>query len=321
MRTNNAMQRRAQEYLDERRRLGYALSNSGPKLLAFARFADKVGHKGPLTLKLIVDWAKGQASRATPITWARRVEIIRPFAKFCAQDEPKTTIPAVDMFGPAYRRLTPHIYSDEEIADLLVAAAKLPPAGSLRPATYQTLFGLIAATGVRCSETLKLLCSDFDAAQNRLTIRETKFHKSRHVYLHPTVTAQLVRYSELRDRFTGKVPANHFFVTASGTGLATSTAQGVFKQLREQLGWGARGGHAAPRIHDLRHTFICKRVKLWQRDGADIDHAMIALSTYVGHAAVSNTYWYLTAVPDLMAVTAKRFERYAANKATEAYNA
>ncbi len=183
----------------------------------------------------------------------------------------------------------------------------------MRPATYQTLFGLIAATGLRCSEALKLLCTDFDAAQNRLTIRETKFHKSRHVYLHPTVTAQLVRYSELRDRFTGKAPANHFFVTRSGTGLTTTTVQGVFRQLRAQLGWTPRGGHPAPRIHDLRHTFICKRVKLWQRDGADIDHAMIALSTYVGHAAVSNTYWYLTAVPDLMAVTAKRFERYASN--------
>jgi integrase len=320
MRTKNATQRRAKEYLDERRRLGYELRITGDMLLAFARFADKVGHSGPLTLKLIVDWAKGQATRATPITWARRVEIIRSFAKFCARDEPKTAIPSIDMFGPSRRRLTPHIYRDKEIADLLAAAGKLPPAGTLRPATYQTLFGLIAATGLRRSEALKLLCSDFDAAQNRLTIRETKFRKSRHVYLHPTVTARLVRYSKLRDRFTGNVPAKHFFVTRSDTGLATTTVQAVFAELRRELGWVARGGHPAPRIHDLRHTFICKRVKLWQRDGANIDHAMIALSTYVGHAEVSDTYWYLTAVPDLMAVTAKRFERYA-SQAMEACNA
>ena len=321
MRTNNPMQRRALQYLEERRRLGYALSSSGPMLLAFAGFADKVGHKGPLTLQLIVDWAKGQATRATPITWARRVEIIRPFAKFCAQDEPSTAIPRVDMFGPSHRRLTPHIYSDEEIADLLAAAGKLPRAGTLRPATFQTLFGLIAATALRHSEALKLLCSDFDAAQNRLTIRESKFRKSRHVYLHPTVTAQLVRYGELRDRLTGKASGKHFFVIGSGTALTRPMVQTVFAQLRAQLGWVARGGHPAPRIHDLRHTFICKRVKLWQRDGADIDHAMIALSTYVGHAGVSHTYWYLTAVPDLMAVTAKRFERYASKKATEVCNA
>jgi len=152
MRTKNAMQRRVREYLDERRRLGYALTDSGAKLLAFARFADKVGHKGPLTLKLIADWAKGQASRAAPLTWARRVQVVRPFAKFCAREEPKTAIPPVDMFGPAHRRLTPHIYSDEEIADLLVAAGKLPKADTLRPATYQTLFGLIAATGLRSSD-------------------------------------------------------------------------------------------------------------------------------------------------------------------------
>ena len=275
MTTKNAMHRRAQEYLDERRRLGYALSTTGARLLAFARFADKVGHKGPLTLKLIVDWAKGQATRPTPITWARRVDIIRPFAKFCARYEPKTAIPPIDMFGPAYRRLTPHIYSDEEIADLLAAAGRLRPAGTLRPATYRTLFGLIAATGLRRSEALKLLCTDFDAAQNRLTIRETKLRKSRHVYLHPTVTEQLVRYGKLRDRFTGKVPSKRLFVTKSGTALSEVTVQKVFERLRAELGWVARGGHGAPRIHDLRHTFICKRVKLWQRDGADIDHAMI----------------------------------------------
>jgi integrase len=103
--------------------------------------------------------------------------------------------------------------------------------------------------------------------------------------------------------------------------LSEVTVQKVFERLRAELGWVARGGHGAPRIHDLRHTFICKRVKLWQRDGADIDHAMITLSTYVGHVRVSDTYWYLTAVPDLMAVTAERFEQYAAKKATEACNA
>ena len=227
MTTKNTMQRRAQEYLDERRRLGYALGITGARLLAFARFADKVGHKGPLTLKLIVDWTKGQAIRTTPITWARRAEVIRPFAKFCAKDEPETAIPSVDMFGPAHRRLTPHIYSDEEIPDLLAAAGRLPPAG-LRPATYQTLFGLIAATGLRRSEALKLLCSDFDAAQNRLTVRETKYRKSRHVYLDPTVTAQLVRYGKLRDRFTGRAPGKHFFVTGSGRGLSKTRVQRVF---------------------------------------------------------------------------------------------
>jgi integrase len=311
MTTVSTMQLRVQEYLEERRRLGHALGIAGSRLLAFARFADDTGHEGPLTLQLIVSWAQGQSARTTPITWARRLEILRPFARFCAQDEPGTAIPSTDLFGRGHRRLTPHIYSDGEVAELLLAAGSLPPAGSLRPATYQTLFGLIAATGLRLSEALKLRCADFDSAQSRLTIRETKFRKSRHVPLHPTATAALERYREQRDHRFGSAATNHLFVTRLGTGLAKSTVHGVFQQLRGDLSWIARGDHAAPRIHDLRHTFICKRVKLWQRDGADIDHAMIALSTYVGHAGVSHTCWYLTGVPDLMAVAGERFERYA----------
>jgi integrase len=313
MTTMNAMQLRVQEYLEQRRQLGHALDIAGSSLLAFARFADDIGHNGPLTLQLIVDWARGQASRATPITWARRLEIVRPFARFCAQDEPGTAIPSAGMFGPGHRRLTPHIYSDEEVAELLLAAGRLPPVGTLRPATYQTLFGLIAGTGLRLSEALKLRRADFDSAQDKLTIRETKFRKSRHVPLHPTVTAALERYREQRDRRFGGAATDHFFVTRLGAGLAKSTVHGVFQQLRRKLVWVARGDHAAPRIHDLRHTFICKRVKLWQRDGADIDHAMIALSTYVGHTGVSHTYWYLTGVPDLMAVAGERFEQYASD--------
>jgi integrase len=177
--------------------------------------------------------------------------------------------------------------------------------------TYQTLFGLIAATGLRLSEALNLRCIDFDSAQGRLTIRKTKFRKSRHVPLHSTTAAALAHYLQQRDHRFGRAATDRFFVTRLGTGLAKSTVHGVFQELRRALGWIARGDHAAPRIHDLRHTFICKRVKLWQRDGADIDHAMIALATYVGHAGVSYTYWYLTGVPDLMAVAGDRFERYA----------
>jgi len=311
MTTVNAMQLRVQDYLDERRRLGHDLGIAGSRLLAFARFADDAGHKGPLTLQLIVDWAQGQATRATPITWARRLEIIRPFAKFCAQDDPGTAIPSTDLFGRGHRRLTPHIYTDDEVAELLVAAGRLPPTRSLRPLTYQTLFGLIAASGLRLSEALNLRCIDFDTAQRSLTIRETKFRKSRHVPLHPTATAALAQYRQQRDQRFGSATTDHFFATRLGTGLAKSTVHGVFQQLRRALGWVARGDHAAPRIHDLRHTFICKRVLLWQRDGADIDHALIALATYVGHAGVSHTYWYLTGVPDLMAVAGDRFERYA----------
>ena len=305
-----SMQSRVQEYLDERRRLGFALTISGSQLMAFARFADQSGHRGPLNSRIIQGWVQGQIPLAKRITWARRLEVIRPFAKYCARFDPGTEVPEAGIFGKGHRRLTPHIYTDQEISDLLRACHRLPPRGTLRPATYEALFGLIAATGLRISEALHLRCADVDLAQGCLTVRRTKFCKSRLLPLHPTVTEALKRYMAFRQRHAPRSLQSHFFVSSSGAGLVNRTVHGVFERLREDLRWTARGAHAAPRIHDLRHTFICRRVQLWHQQGADIDHAMVMLSTYVGHAKVSDTYWYLTGVPELMAVAGRNFEQF-----------
>lgn len=301
-----------QEYLAERRRLGFALAIPGTQLLGFARFADRVGHRGPLTSQLMLDWAQGEARRAAPATWARRLAILRPFARHRAQVEPGTEIPCAHAFGYKRRRPTPHIYTVTEVADLLAAAGRLPPAGTLRPLTYEAFFGLVAAAGLRLSEALRLRCSDFDAG-GVLTIRQTKFCKSRLVPLHSTAAAALAQYLAARQRCAPSAPDAPLFVSPSGAALAGRTVHGVFARLRAELGWAARGTLPAPRIHDLRHSFICRRVMLWHETGADIDNAMLALATYVGHAKVSDTYWYLTAVPDLMAVAAQRFELFAAD--------
>ena len=306
-----SMQHLVQDYLDERRGLGFALAGPGSQLLAFARFADASGHCGPLTRQLITSWARDEAKRATPLTWARRLEIIRPFAKHRARIEVGTHVPETDTFGRNRRRLAPHLYTDQEIVDLLAAAGRLSPKGALRPVTYRTLFGLIAATGLRVSEALRLQCADVDLDAGMLTVRQTKFAKSRLVPLHPTTVRALKQYLALRQRHLPMVQDGPFLASARGMALAKRTVHGVFDQLRKQLGWTARGGHAAPRIHDLRHTFICRRVRLWHEHGTDIDNAMVALSTYVGHAKVSDTYWYLTAAPDLMSVAGRRFEQFA----------
>jgi len=305
-----SMQHLVQEYLDERRGLGFALTIPGSQLRAFARFADASGHRGPLTRQFITSWARDEAKRATPLTWARRLDVIRPFAKHRARIEPGTYVPEADTFGRSRRRLAPHLYTDREIVDLLAAAGRLSPKGTLRPATYRALFGLIAATGLRVSEALRLKCDDVDLDAGMLTVRQTKFTKSRLVPLHPTTVRALQQYLALRQRHLPTLKDGPFLVSAKGTGLAKRTVHWVFDRLRKQLGWTARGGHAAPRIHDLRHTFICRRVQLWHEHGTDIDNAMVALSTYVGHAKVSDTYWYLTAAPDLMAVAGHRFERF-----------
>jgi integrase len=265
-----------------------------------------------LTRELVTRWARDEAKRPTPLTWAKRIETVRPFAKHRARVEPGTYVPDADTFGPTRRRLAPHLYTDQEIVDLLAAAGRLSPKGTLRPATYRTLFGLIAATGLRLSEALRLTCSDVDLDVGMLTVRQTKFAKSRLVPLHPTTARALNQYLSLRQHHVPVVKDGPFLAhSAKGTAPHKRTVHWVFDRLRKELGWAARGGHAAPRIHDLRHTFICRRVRMWHEHGADIDNAMLALSTYVGHAKVSDTYWYLTAAPDLMSVAGRRFERFA----------
>jgi integrase len=301
----------AEDYLVERRAEGFEIGIGGEQIKAFGRFVDETGDTGPLTTRLTLDWVQGRARRATPLTWARRLEVLRPFARYLARLDPHTEFPWTAIFGRSHRRLAPHIYTEGEIVELLAAARRLEPRGALRPATYETIFGLIAATGLRLSEALHLQCGDLDLDQGLLTVRNTKFRKSRHVPLHSTVVAALARYMAARARHGAGGKDAPVFMSSSGEPLPTRTIHSVFQKLRVELGWAARGAYAEVRIHDLRHTFICRRVQLWQELGADIDNAMAALSTYVGHAKVSDTYWYLTGVPDLMAVAGGRFESFA----------
>jgi integrase len=311
MSTQRSMQSLVQGYLDDRRRLGFALVSPAFQLMAFARFADQSGHRGPLNCSIILDWVRGQRPFAKRSTWASRLKIMIPFAKYRARFDHSTEIPEAGMFGKGDVRLTPHIYTDQEILDLLRAARSMTPQRTLRPATYEALFGLIAATGLRISEALHLRCADVDLTQGILTVRQTKFAKSRLVPLHPTASDALRRYTALRRLYVPVSPEAFFFLSRSGGALPRSTVQNVFTRLRAKLAWVPRGTRAAPRIHDLRHTFICRRVQLWHQQGANIDNAMAALSTYVGHVSVSDTYWYLTGVPELMAIAGRNFEQFA----------
>jgi site-specific recombinase XerD len=142
-----------EDYLSCRRRLGFELKSAGRQLFAFGRFAKRVGHRGPFTLELALRWAQDSQS-TKPITAAKRLQVLRPFARYLQQFDPATQVPPPKVLGPTHRRPVPHIFSNEEVQDLLVAAGRLPPAGGLNPATYQTLFGLLAATGLRISEAL-----------------------------------------------------------------------------------------------------------------------------------------------------------------------
>jgi len=299
----------AKEYLAYRRKLGFELQNAGQLLLQFAQYADRSGHRGSLTTQLAVQWAK-LPRKASRSYLARRLDIVRGFAKHCAISDPNTEIPPENVFGPAYRRITPYIYTEAEIAALLAAARDLPPRKGLRPHTYATLFGLLACTGLRLQEALKLTRSDVDWKRELLTIRQTKFRKTRLVPLHPTAVRALRDYTRLRDRFHPAARTDAFFVTVRGTRPCDATARGAFAVLRDQLTWAGHSGRPRPRIHDLRHSFACRRLLQWYEQGTDIDQAIAALSTYLGHADVRDTYWYLTGVPELLQLAGARFEHF-----------
>lgn len=307
---------RIDDYIAERRQLGFQLHSLDTLLAGFARYVASQHHRGPLTVELMANWARQDKwHRGTPGTWAVRLAKVRHFARYLKQFEPDTEIPDEFIFGPEPGRVAPHIYHDEEIVELLAAASRLGPPGSLRPATFATLFGLMASTGLRISEAIHLLDADVDLKRGILTIRQTKFAKSRQLPIHPSTVAALARYRRQRARHVPTTADTPFLIGSRGTRLGQPIgerqAHRVFNALRNSLGWINRGAHAAPRLHDLRHTFAVQRVMLWHAEGIDVDQRMLALSTYMGHAKIVYTYWYLTAVPELMAIAASKFARFA----------
>lgn len=299
-----------EEYLDFRRRLGFELRIEGQELRRFARFARDIGDTGPLTTQLAVRWAT-LPTEADRLYHARRLDMVRRLARYRVLVDPATEVPPNGLLGPSYRRRPPHIYSDQEVAALLRAAACLGPTGRLRPQTYTTLFGLLAATGMRVSEGLALRRRNVDLDAGLITVLAGKFRRARLVPLHPSAVQALRGYVERRDgyRFRRAVSSDAFFLTEFGTALKYHKVLLTFLRLREQLGWTTGRHGRPPRIHDLRHRFVACRLSRWYQEGVSVDHRMGALSTYLGHVKVSDTYWYLTAVPELLAWPAARFEQ------------
>jgi integrase len=311
-----SLQQRVIDYLIERRLLGFKLHSRDTLLAGFARYVAELHHQGPLTADLMIEWARHDKwHHKTPATWAARLARIRHFARYLKQFEPETEIPDELVFGPEAGRVAPHIFHDEEIVQLLAASRQLGPANGIRSATYETLFGLMASTGLRVSEAIHLRDTDVDLKFGMLTIRQTKFAKSRQLPIHPTTVSALMKYRQQRERLVVTTAEMPFLISSRGKRFGETLCERqvhrVFNILRDRLNWVNRGGHAAPRLHDLRHTFAVRRMLLWYADGTDIDQMMLALSTYMGHAEIFYTYWYLTAVPELMALAGGKFEHFA----------
>lgn len=299
------------DYLALRRHLGYRSPSQERALRGFARDLDAAGHVGPILLETSLAWAAATSS-PDPCNPSRRLATVRGFLRHLAAADGATEVPSPGLLGPAGHRRPPHVYSDAEIGDLMHAAAGLVPVGGLRPHCYATLFGLLACTGLRISEALALTCVDVDLTDGVLTVRAGKRGRTRLVPLHPDALAPLREYAAARSRLFGR-PGDDaaFFRTDRSERISYNAANHAFRVLRDQLGWTATGRTRIPRVHDLRHRMVVRRIQSWTAAGVDVDHKIAVLATYLGHVDVREVYWYLSAVPELMSIIAARFEAFA----------
>jgi integrase/recombinase XerD len=309
MSSPTSMTQQVQSYLSLRRAFGFKLSITGEQLHKFANFADCVAPGEPLTIDLALRWAQS-SSTGKQVSAARRLLILRPFARHLLTIEPLTEVPANRLLGPAQYRYVPHIYSDEEIRALLYAADTLSPHGGLRAKSVRTYIALLACTGMRPPEPLRLNRADVDFSSHTITVRQTKFSKSRIVALHPTATKALQEYAHVRDRCVAYPRCSAFFLSDNGSAFTHRKAVWAFRYLRRKLGWAKQPSRPYPRLYDLRHTFVCRRLLAWHRACVDVQVALPSLSTYLGHVKITDTYWYVTGIPELMDTVSARFERF-----------
>ena len=297
------------DYLAYRRNLGVALRTEAGQLRNFAQFATQ-SDAARLTLALAESWARA-IPRPNALTSARRIEVLRGFARFLKRQDPDTVLPPSGLFGPAHRRRVPHIFTENELQELVEATHDLPPDGGFRAMTCPAVLGLLATTGLRIGEAVRLTRADVDLTRGLLAVREAKRHTCRDVPLHETVRAELSAYVQHRDRRVPFPKSEGFFLWESGRSITARQIRYAFHEILDKLGWTPRGDYARHRLHDLRHTFIVRSLmQAYQRNG-EVGSEALSLSTYVGHARVTDTYWYLTGVPELMAMAANRFHQYA----------
>lgn len=294
------------EHLSTRRALGFKLEDAARLLRSFVAFLEAQG-ASTVTTELALAWAT-QPKDAHPNWWATRLSAVRVFAKHLHALDPSTEVPPVDLLPRRPRRATPYLYSQGEIASLMAAARALR--SPLRAATYETLVGLLAATGLRVGEAIGLDRADVDGAEGLLTVVGSKFGKSREVPLHETTTEALEAYTDVRDRLCSLPKAPAFFVSTAGTRLIYNNVAHTYSGLVADAGLKPRSTRCRPRIHDLRHRFAVATLTRWHEAGLDVEAHLPRLSTYLGHVNPNSTYWYLSAAPELLAEAAQRLERH-----------
>jgi integrase/recombinase XerD len=286
-----------EDYLRLRQALGHKLTEAHRLLPRFVAYLDTVGVEF-VTIDAALAWSLEPDAKPGGTVWPNRLWVVRGFARYMTGIDPRTEIPPADLIPYRKRWLAPFIYSDADIAALMTAARGIRQ--PLRAATYETLFGLLAATGIRIGEAIRLDDRDIDWSTGVLQIRLSKFGKSRQIPVHASTLNALRRYAVRRDALSPPRREESFFVSLHGTRLIYQNVLKTFRTLRDAAGIGA----AFPRhvrIHDVRHTFAVTTLVGWYRDGVDVDARLPWLSTYLGHRNPSSTYTYMSAAPELLA--------------------
>jgi integrase/recombinase XerD len=301
----SALAKQAEEYLQLRRALGHDLADAARLLPGFVAYMDSLGAK-TITVDIALRWVQQPDADPGSSVWLRRMAAVRGFARHMSGIEPTTQVPPFGLVTFRPQRRPPFIYSADDVETLIAAVPRLVVT-PLRVATLQTMIGLLATTGMRVGEAVRLDCSDIDWTEGVVAVRASKFKKSRELPLDPTVVDALASYAVVRDRLVPEPKASAFFLSKMGTPVAYSHFGDTFRKLVFVSGVGA-DSPVRPRIHDLRHSFATHTLVRWYQRGEDVGALLPRLSTYMGHVEPGYTYWYLSAVPELLALAADRLE-------------
>lgn len=301
----SALVQHAEQYLRLRRALGHQLDDAHRLLPRFVAYLDSIGASA-VTIEAALFWVRRPDVDPANSVWSRRMTVVRGFARHMAGIDPATEIPPLGLVTFRQHWRTPFIYSDQNVEALIAEVPAVVPT-PLRTATFQTMIGLLAATGMRVGEAIALGRGDIDWTEGVLVVWSSKFNKSRELPLQPSTINALAGYARIRDRHVSAPQSPRFFVSGKGTPIIYSDFGVKFRELVARTGIGA-GSPVYPRVHDLRHSFAVHTLVRWYRAGEDVAALLPRLSTYLGHLSPGYTYWYLSAAPELLALAAGRLE-------------
>ena len=300
----NVLRKAVVRYLQERRSLGFRLYDAGLLLPQFVNFLEQQGAT-IITNTQALQWAC-LPRECQPAHWVRRLSVVRQFAGYYSATDPRTEVPPQGLLPYQYQRVPPYIYTEEQIVRLMNAAKKLHSQTGLRASTYATFFGLLAVTGMRISEIIGLDRDDVDLNEGLILVRKAKLDRARLIPIHPSTVKVLRRYARRRDQVYPIAKTPSFFVSESGMRLTGWIVRWTFNRLSRQIGLRGPSDRSGPRIHDFRHSFAVGTVQDWYRLGKNVEKLVPQLAMFLGHKHMNDTYWYLTATPELLQLAAKR---------------